>query len=96
MRDHWHLKDRNELIKLLEEAGFLDVQVWEHFVAYLPLPSDKQEAVSKQNALAISPEGSEAYKQAFDFIQAEIARVTTIDKRPLGLNCLIAVCSKKP
>lgn len=95
VRDHWHLKDRNELIQLLEDAGFTDVQVWEHFVAFLPLQPDKQQSVNKQNASSVAPEGSEVYNKALDYIQSEIEKVTTKDKRPIGLNCLIAVCTKK-
>jgi len=49
-RDGWHLSDKKSLLRLLEEAGFSNIVIWEQFVPMKRFPEEELQEIATRFA----------------------------------------------
>lgn len=94
MKEYFYLKDRKKSIKLLEDAGFVDVLGWEMMLAFKQVDRTVVAEQMKRYAGSNFASETEDFRQMVDFLVEERRKLQDERKFPNGLSVLILMGTK--
>lgn len=95
-RSPWYLNDREALIARVEAAGFRNVVAWNQYVPFRELGEYEYEHLVKKMQAGSLPADLDESKKAeiLDEIVAEMKKIGSELKRPLGFYALVVIGTK--
>jgi ubiquinone/menaquinone biosynthesis C-methylase UbiE len=91
---YFRMKDRSAGIKLLEDAGFVDVLGWEQVVPYIPVSAEKTSIGLHRYVVRHFDEGSEGYNTMLANLVDASRRLSQERKFPIALSMLMLMGTK--
>lgn len=90
-RSAWHLSNRDELIGLMEDIGFVNVVAWYQFVPWRVYQFDLLKKFSVEFLRGRTNVEEDVLDEMGEMLAREYLKVIEEDKKPIGMNALFVM-----